>query len=296
MSTSSSRIPTLKDITVEPATFFYILSYVMIDGINTNLVLEKACDVNATVERNLDIPCEDVKAGTQLSSKVNEKYKTVMFLFDMIYTILATCWSDEAGRRRRPLIFLPIVGSIFQSISGCFHSYFWSWSPHSAAISNAICEGLSGGIVLMQIATQMYICDVSAMNNRTMRLGILLTVKMVSLTSGAGIVGFLIHGIGFFKSYVVCFVLSIISLTLALIYVKDVSVRVEKKRHVLQLFNLRRIVDSFKLVFNKNLGRQRILAFILIMIYVFTTFATHGKKCLSYGFFIRIIVGYQGRN
>ncbi|XP_065210850.1 probable peptidoglycan muropeptide transporter SLC46 [Planococcus citri] len=274
----------VKHITIEPVYFFHYTTYILLDLINTNLYLQKACRFNATTEPDLSTPCDNEKQGVLFASKINSNYRYVMFTVCILYTMLATCWSDESGRRRRPLIFLPIFGQILQSINGCVHSYFWYWTPLSAAISDMIFEMSVGGISLMIIAVQIYVCDMSNTENRTMRLGLLWGVKTLCMPVGNGSAGFLLRTIGFFYSYFVCLVLSAISLLLVVILVKDISVVPAEKPSFLQLFNPIRIVHSFKVVFKKTLGSKRSLVLLLLIAYVAVYFTFQGEKTVFYLF------------
>ncbi|XP_065210773.1 probable peptidoglycan muropeptide transporter SLC46 [Planococcus citri] len=272
-------------VTVEPCLFFYFTTYLILSAVNTNLYLQKSCRFNQTSEPDLNTKCDDEKQGILFTSKMNSDYRFVVMTVCVIYTILLSSWSDEAGKRRLPLIYLPIIGIIMQSLSGYLNSYFWQWHPLLAAFSEMGCEMISGGIVLMFTSTDLYVCDVSNAENRTMRLGILLAVRAICEQLGSGGAGFILRAIGFFYSYLLCLVFSMISLILTWIFVKDVSVPVEKKRHFLHCFNLSRVVDSFRVVFKKSLGRRRIIVTLMMVCFLFVYFAMEGEKTVFYLFF-----------
>lgn len=282
-----------KHITIEPVFFFHYTTYILLDMINTNLYLQKACRSNITAEPDLSTPCDNEKQGVLFASKINSNYRYVMFTVCILFTMLATCWSDESGRRRRPLVFLPIFGQFLQSINGCLHSYFWYWTPMTAAISDMVLEMSVGGITMMIIAAQIYVCDMSDAENRTMRLGLLWGVKTLCMPVGNGSAGFLIRTIGFFYSYCLCIVLSTISLILAVVLVKDISVPAEKQSF-LQLFNPMRIVHSFKVVFKKTLGSKRTLVLMLLVLYVCVYFTFQGTLSLVLVFFF-ITISFRTR-
>lgn len=266
----------LHHVSIEPVYFFYYSTYIIIDLVNTNLYLQKACRFNATIEPDLDTACDNEKQGVLFASKINSNYRFVMFTLCIIYTMLATCWSDESGRRT-PLIFLPIFGQLLQSINGCLHSYFWYWPPMAAVLSDMLFETGVGGVTLFLTAAQIYICDITNAENRTMRLGLLLGVKTLCMPVGNGSAGFLIRSIGFFYTYSLCLALSAISCILAFVLVKDVSVPVNQRRDFLQLFNITRIVDSFKVVFKESLGSKRVVVLLLLILYVSIYFAVQGR-------------------
>ncbi|XP_065218992.1 probable peptidoglycan muropeptide transporter SLC46 [Planococcus citri] len=281
---SKNLLRFLKVITVEPAYFLYWAIYIILDGTNTNLLLQKKCRFNATFEPDLNTLCDDEKQGVLFATEMNSFYRFIMLFVCTFFSIFATSWSDEAGRRRRPLIFLPIIGQIIQALFGCLHSHFWSWMPQTAVYSNIIVEMMSGGIILMSLAGQMYIWDVSSVESRTMRMGMLLGARTLADLMGYGGSGFILRRIGFFYTYLFCFVSSIAALILALVFVRDISVQVDKKLSFSKIFSVMKIVDSFKVVFKKSLGRGRIVVVILLSIYTLISFATQGEKAILYLF------------
>lgn len=267
----------IREISVEPALFLYICTYHMLEFLNTNLFLQKACRFNRTSEPDLNTKCDDNENGIYFTSKVNSIYYSISSLTCLVYLILAVCWSDEAGRRRRPLIFLPILGQILQACSSSLHSYFWSWSPTSAALSNTICVIIGGGHELMIAATQMYICDVSSLESRTMRIGFLWLTRTISSTLGKGASGYILRSIGFYYSYLVCISLSMLSFGFGLIFMRNSSTQVVKKVRLAQIFNLTPVFVSFRVVFRNELARKRIIVLLLLLVQVFGWFALKGE-------------------
>ncbi|XP_065210810.1 lysosomal proton-coupled steroid conjugate and bile acid symporter SLC46A3-like [Planococcus citri] len=272
-----------KHVTVEPSLFIYFLLYDWMDGFHTNLFLQKTCRFNQTFEPDLNTPCDDETRGTLFISEISSKYRFVVALSSILIKILATCWSDEAGQRRRPLIFMPMVGQIFIALSGCLHSYFWPWSSYTAVISWVILESITGGIYLMLTACHIYVCDEQDAKNRTMKLGFIGAIETISLVLGKGGSGFILRSFGFFYSYLMCFVLSVISLIFGFVFIKDTSVPVEKKTALYHILNLKRVIaNSFKIVFNKNLGRKRIIVLLQIIANVAVYFTMFGELSVLY--------------
>ncbi|XP_065210846.1 probable peptidoglycan muropeptide transporter SLC46 [Planococcus citri] len=274
----------VKLITVEPAYFLYWTVYVIIDATNTNLLLQKKCRLSTISEPDLNTPCDNEKQGVVYATEINSFYRFIMLFFCLTCSIFAASWSDLAGRRRRPLIFLPIVGQIFQSLFGCLHSYFWHWIPWTAMLSNVVMEMLTGGISMIIFGVQMYICDVSSMESRTMRLGFLSATRTLADLLGYGGSGFILHCVGFFYTYLMCFILSVASLILALVFVKDISVQVDGKLQFTSVFNVMKIVDSFEAVFKKSLGHKRLVVLVLLIIYTLVFFTTQGENGILYLF------------
>lgn len=266
----------IENITVEPALFFYFLAFILIDVIDTNLYLQKACRFNATTEPNLDIPCDDEKQGVLFVSTLNSNYRFYEMTSMLILVTLLMCWSDDAGKKRKILIILPILGMIAQSINGCLQSYFWYWPPLSAALTDMVVQVISGGFILMLFSTQVYVCDVSSTADRTMRIGILVAIKTICSPIGNGMAGFLIRSVGFFNSFSLCLLLATASLASAILLVKDVAVPMQNKASIWSLFKLTRVLDSFKVTFKKSLGKKRIIVLLLLLVHTVVLFSTEG--------------------
>ncbi|XP_065210835.1 probable peptidoglycan muropeptide transporter SLC46 [Planococcus citri] len=274
----------VKNITIEPAFLLYTATYVIAELTGINLFIQKKCRVNITSEPDLSTPCDEEKQGIVFASEMITYLRFTMLFLCTLYGAIAMCWSDEAGRRRRPLIFLPIIGLILQSVCGCFHSYYWTWDPFYGALCNVICEVISGGIPLMTFASQAYVCDVSEVKSRTMRLGVFSAARTLGDLCGFGSAGFILRRFGFFYTHFICFVLCLVTLILAVSFVKDVSVQVEKKRHFWQQINFLQIFSSFKVVFKKSLGGKRYIVAMLLIIYIMVFFSTQGENSVQYLF------------
>lgn len=264
----------LRYITVEPALIFYATSHVLSDFLNTNLYLQKSCRHDTTSEPDLNTFCDDEKRGITYVSWVNSHFVFVKMILSVTCAILATSWSDEA-RKRKPLMVLPIIGQILESASGCVQSYFWNWSPINAVISSFVIHCSTGGMVLFSTACFVYICEVSTFENRTMRIGILSAIRIICTPISNGFAGFIIREIGFFCSYILCLVLSLISLFYAFLFIKDVSIPA-KKIHFYDTFKFNKLAENFKIVFKKSLGKKRKIVALLLLVNIFVGFSSEG--------------------
>ncbi|XP_065210837.1 probable peptidoglycan muropeptide transporter SLC46 [Planococcus citri] len=133
-------------------------------------------------------------------------------------------------------------------------------------------------------ACQAYVCDASEVKSRTMRLGFFQAARTLGDLVGFGSAGFILRRFGFFYTYLICVVLSVVTLILAWAFVKDTSVPVEKKPHFWQRFNVMHICTSFNVIFKKSLGSKRYIAAILLIIYTMVFFCTQGENSVQYLF------------
>lgn len=264
-------------MTLEPAMLLYYTTCVTLDLVNTNLYLQKACRDNSTAEPNLDTPCDDEKRGITFVASVNSNYKFALVTLMTLTVILATSWSDAAGRRRKPLIIVPIIGQILQICSSLFQAYFWYWPPLAAVISDVVFQAFCGGHILLLNCSFIYISDISTTENRTMKVGILSALQVICLPIGNGVSGVLIRHIGFFNTYLLCLVVTVIALICGIYFIKDNSVPVEQQQTCLQAFNPSRVVDSFKTIFKRSLGNKRRIVAVLLIIHVAVWFSYEGE-------------------
>lgn len=122
-----------------------------------------------------------------------------------------------------------------------------------------------------------YTIDASSVEDRTMKMSILWALQVICTPIGNGISGFLLRGVGFFYSYVVCLVVAVLSLVSGLLLIKDVSFKVEKKPSYLSFFNLSDVIDSVKMVFRKSLGKKRAIVMTLLIIHITVWFNVEGN-------------------
>lgn len=143
----------------------------------------------------------------------------------------------------------------------------------------------------MWYGSQLHVCDKSSPNDRTMRVGILTALKYICMPIGNGMAGHLIRKAGFFKSFLVCLVFASMSLMSAAVLVKDAHVPVQKNVSLWGLFKFTRVVDSFKTVFKKSLGKKRIIVFLLILAHVTALFSEEGR----YGVILILKIDFKFR-
>lgn len=252
--------------------------------INLNMYLQKACRNNATIEPSMDTPCDDEKRGIKFAASANAYFKFVVVILMSITTVLLTSWSDAAGKRRKPLLLLPIVGEVIRICSALLQSYFWYWSPMVAIIVDVAVTGISGGHILLFACCMIYVSDITTAKNRTMRTGIITALQLATLPVANGIAGVLIHRIGFFKTYLLCLVLAVVQLVYVIFFVEDHSVPMEKKSF-LSALNLCSVVESFRLTFKKCLGPKRRVVALLMLVYVTAYLSGQGEYGFNYSIF-----------
>lgn len=282
METSVSKFAPwiwLKSVSVEPAMFLSMVACTMLDFGNTNIYLQKACRTNTTTEPDLSTPCDDKEKGLIFVANVNTYVRSVTMFLIYLTLVLYASWSDRAGRKRKFFLMITIVGLVLESGLQFINSYYWTLSPKYAAGTAAVMHVLFGHPhASMSVFGLMYLCDVVKLQNRTMRLGIFTSVKVLGMLVGKGASGFLLRAIGFCRYYAVCFCVSVVATILGYFFIKDISIPLEKKVSPYSAFNMCHLVESFKIIFGKRNIKHRISTIILILNFTLLLFIYEGNK------------------
>lgn len=255
-----------RHVTIEPAVALFQITTNMSNSLFVNMYLQKNCRFNATSEPDLHTKCDDEKAGQLFVANVNSWRFSITIMLMIAFTVFSSSWSDKVGRRRRPLILIPLSGLVMATVVGCVYSYFWTWPATSAVILEILIHGLTGGRLCVIFSSQLYLCDITSEKNRTNRLGYLHGINIISIPIGSGAVGFMMRHLGFFNSFVICTVLSSVALLLGILFIKDTSEPVERELSFWQTLNPTRIGESFKIIFRKRAYNRRTIIVLLLVI------------------------------
>jgi len=195
---SAKSFTWLKFISVEPSYLLSTVTDTLLEFGNTNLYLQKGCRTGATVEPDLSTPCHDSENGVITVTQINTYILSFELIMVTLSAIFYSLWSDAAGRKRKLFIMMVMVGQMLESALECLHSYWWSLPPVAAAVTSTAVHILCGNRIAMSIFGNMYLADVVDERNRTMRLGIFSTMKILGYVVGDLICGNMLHAFGFF--------------------------------------------------------------------------------------------------
>lgn len=269
-------------VTLEPSLALMYLSTVMVNLLYVNLFLQKSCRLNATSEPDLQTPCDDEAKGQAFLTQVNSWRYTVSMYLNIIFTIFGSAWSDKAGRRRRPLIYIPLVGQLLIAVIGCLYSFFWRWPVMSVVIIETIIHGATGARFSLLFTSQMYICDITNTENRTTRLGIIAALHVICVQIGSGTTGFILRRVGLFYSFLICILLTAFSILFGILFIKNTSIPVERKLTFWQTLNPTLVYESFKIIFKKRPFNRRAVIILLLIIDGCSLFPVIGESTILY--------------
>lgn len=271
-----------ENITVEPVLAFYIMPSVFASLATQNLNLEKACRVNLAYSKEV---CDALSnretanytleeaAVQQLVASMGVWKTTLLASFPAVIILFGGAWSDRWGRRK-PCIVIPILGEFFTVIGLIVCTYFFYELPMEVAgLIEGLLPALTGGWFVMFMGVFSYVGDVTTVEMRTLRIGIVNLFCSLGLPVGLALSGILYRKIGFYGVFSVSAVCYLFAFAYGCLKIKEA-----KKENLPELpkgrcaflrdfFDLKHLTDTYKVAFKygENKRRQKIL---LIMIAV----------------------------
>ncbi|XP_050538827.1 proton-coupled folate transporter-like [Daktulosphaira vitifoliae] len=258
-----SRPKWTQNITVEPMVFLYFITLAISGMVGTNLIYRKSCDETATDQPNLELPCPNKTYALTSVANINTWKLTIQEAVPIVFLLFAGPWSDSHGRRRRPLMFIPIIGQLVIDIFNLISVYYWRWPPSVAAIFACFLTGITGSRNCFVVGVISYISDITEVENRTQRIGILISLYLIASPIGDFVAGFLNVSIGFYGIFLVCIILNISALIFGLILVKNTSIDYEKVSFWKSI-NPKIIINTMEVLIKKR-PKKNMLVYMVIV-------------------------------
>lgn len=274
-------------VTVEPMLFLYFLSSVMSTFVSTNMLLHKGCDPNATAAPDLMVSSrclmeDDAQRGV---SFVNVWKHIIQEVLSLVFIMFAGPWSDNHGRRRRPLLYVPVLGQILCDALNVLFSALWWVSPMVTGVTQSVVVSLTGSYHCFFIGMFAYLSDVTDDTNRTMRIGFASAILPLAATVGTLSAGFLNVRFGFAGVFAMCMAINALALCLGATFVYDASEPCAPSSSATSLyrstFDPSIVVKSFKTVVAKRDNHRRLVLLLMIVASPLTGAPFIGKIHLS---------------
>lgn len=232
--------------------------------VGTNLILRKGCDVNATAQPDsLNDKCQDEIYAQELVAKIQTWKLTIQYSVPLVFILFAGPWSDTHGRRRRPLMFIPIAGQLLTDVFNVLNVYNWHWSPAVAAVTECLVPAVTGSRICCVVGVASYVADITRVEDRTKRIGMLMSLYFIATPIGACTAGFLNVNAGFYGAFGVCIALNCLALLLGTALVDDKSVPYEPPS-VWQTINPKVIADSMRVLVKKRPSRSLLIYMTIV--------------------------------
>lgn len=255
-------------VTVEPMLLCYFLSTVISTYIGTNLLLHKGCDPNATVVPDLKVEpqCLMEKSAQHGVTTVNVWKHIIQELLSVVFIMFAGPWSDSHGRRRRPLMFVPVFGQILCDTLNVLFSTFWQVSPAITGITQSVIVATTGSYHCFFIGMMSYLSDITNETNRTMRIGFAAAIVPLAATLGALSAGYLNVHLGFIGVFALNIGINLLALFFGCLFIYDTSIPYQLSGSLYKnTFDPNIIVNSVKMVFIKRKHHERIILILMVI-------------------------------
>ncbi|KRT85392.1 membrane transporter [Oryctes borbonicus] len=275
-------------ITVEPLIAFYFIPSVICYPALYTLELEKACRVNGGFN---DTICDYVIAGTgevyeeenvrvqQIIANMHSWQNPMQNFVPIILILFLASYSDR-HKIRKPFLLLPIVGEFF-AITGCILSVvFMRQLPIEVqGFSQTVVPSFLGGSPTLIMAVFAYISDVSTLEMRTLRIGLVqILLTICSLLSALG--GYLFEKIGYYGVLGVGGALYLLAFFYGVLFVKENKKRpkYEDCNSLLKdIFNPRHAIDTLKLLADQNKPTNYKQLYLVLIVFFISALVIYGK-------------------
>ncbi|XP_072940639.1 proton-coupled folate transporter-like [Epargyreus clarus] len=270
-----------ENVTVEPIMACYIMPSVLASMATQNLNLEKACRVNLNFSaevcdalksretENYTIYEERVQAFT---ANIQAWKNVVQTAIPVLIILFVGAWSDKTGRRKA-CILMPIVGEFLTCIGFMINTYYFYELPvEVAALTESIFPAVTGGWFTNFIGVFSYIGDITTVEERTYRVGIVNLCMSLGYPIGSALSGVLLKWIGYYGVFSISGSLYLFSLIYGYYYLKDPKRRVvEKKREgcigfVVEFFDFSLVMETFRVAFRKGSNNRRLRVCLLLIV------------------------------
>ncbi|XP_027847466.2 proton-coupled folate transporter-like [Aphis gossypii] len=256
-------------VTLEPMLFLYFVANVLSNNVGTNMLLHKGCNPNATAEPDLRASPECMlENGAQHGvSSINVWKHIIQELVSLVFIMFAGPWSDLHGRRRRPLMFVPVIGQMTCDAFNLLSALFWgSVSPTVTGIAQSVIISVTGSQHCFFIGMFAYLADITDTSNRTMRIGFASAVLPLAATLGALSGGYLNVRLGFAAVFALNVCLNAVALCLGLLFIYDTSEPYKTTGSLYKTtFDPNIVVESCKTVFIKRDNNNRLILLLMIL-------------------------------
>lgn len=212
-------------VSVEPVVLFYFVAMVFSGCLSTNLLLYKACDPTGAMAGQVGSKCRDEASAQHVVAPINGWKALVQHLVPIALAMAAGTWSDRHGRRRRPLVLLPIAGQILADTLSLYCTVVWSVSPALTAAVQAASLSLTGGPPMLFNGINSYVADTTTDQWRTVKYGVVGGTIAVGGILGMLVYGFVVVNVGFASAYMVSIALGLTAFVFTFVFIDDDAAR-----------------------------------------------------------------------
>lgn len=259
------KLRTVKWLTVEPALLLYTVAYQIAMLVDLNLVLQKACHPELTEQPDPSLKCENEAGSQKIVTDIYTWKPILQSILSSAFIIFIGQWSDTHGRRRMPMLIIPVVGEIVTLLLVLLSVYFWTLPPELTALLGVF-RGITGGSSCVVAGCLIYISDVTTEEERTTRIGFMGSMNLLGSAVGSSLGSFLRVRFNFVGTYVVCIVMCVAALFFAVVLVKSTVVEETDLELCEGVFYPKNIIENFRTLVKKRDDSKRIVLILMFLV------------------------------
>lgn len=282
----------MENITVEPMLACYIIPSVFASLATQNLNLEKACRVNLAYSQET---CDALSIrNTANYTLEEEKVQQLVASMGVWKTMLQSAlpaflimfigsWSDRWGQRK-PCMLLPIVGELCTVLGLMVCTFFFYELPMEVAgFVEGLFPALTGGWFTMFMGVFSYIADVTTVEMRTLRIGIVNVFCSLGVPIGLALSGVLYKKIGFYGVFSISAVMYVMALYYGITRFKEAkrvdvpNLENKKCAFIRDFFDVKHLWETFRVAFKEGENNRKKKVMLLMLVVMVVIGPLHGK-------------------
>lgn len=192
-------------------------------------------------------------------------------------------WSDRWGLRK-PCMMVPIIGEFLTVIGLMVSTYFFYELPMEVVgFVEGFFPALTGGWFVMFMGIFSYIGDVTTVEDRTLRIGVVNVFCSLGIPIGLALSGVAYKQIGFYGVFSISAVFYVMAFAYCYFYVEESKViatvdpRREQCGFFKDFFDLKHVSDTFKVAFKKGENNRKIKVLLLMLVVMVVIGPMHGE-------------------
>ncbi|CAK1584520.1 unnamed protein product [Parnassius mnemosyne] len=297
----------IRETTVEPCLFTFMLCTALSSLAVQNMHLEKSCRVNLQYSDEI---CDRIRDRntTGLEKELNNVQslvaKVVAWKFPLqtaipaIMVLFIGAWSDKTKKRKICILF-PFTGEIIANIGLLFATYYFNeLSLTATALIEALPAAFTGSYIIIFMGMYSFMADRTTIENRTFRLGIVTICVNLGTPTGTALSGILLRVLGYYGMFSLLLVLHTFSFLYGVFKLEDI-LPPEEKFNVISDYSennkfKKKLKEIFKLVAEtamvairpREFGLRKQI-FSIILLYIIMVGPLYGDSQVSYLYAIR---------
>ncbi|CAG4947124.1 unnamed protein product [Colias eurytheme] len=245
---------------------------------------ESICKTAFSSEFKDNITLEAMHGAQQMVADMTAWQQPLQSGIPAIIILFVGAWSDKTGNRKA-LMLMPIVGEIISAIGLIFATYYFlEWPLWITALIEVLPSAMFGGLSIALMGSYSYIADVTTLESRTFRVGIVAIIVTLSLPVGNSISGVLTEAVGYYGIFGINLGLFCFGFIFTFFRVKDVKKEPLKGSFfeiIVQFFDTKNARDTFSLIVLSR-GKKLVNILLVICTHIVIFGTIHGESHYIY--------------